>query len=81
MHLQKFILLCVTISLAHGYQKSSGQGKFETVNSNRYIDAKSMENDNKFFLNRVQQRQPPLHDTPASSCSCSELILDQRNCD
>lgn len=78
MHLLKFVLLCITISFAYGYQKSNGHGRFEAVNSNRYIDAKSMETDTKFFLNRNQQRLPPLHDTPASSCNCSEFSTHKK---
>lgn len=77
MHLKKFILLLATISIAqitHGYQKS-GFGRFESLNSNRYTEVKSAEeNDTKLFFNRNRERMPPAHDTPASSCSCSELF-------
>jgi hypothetical protein len=74
MHLQKILLLLTTITIAHGYQKS-GFGRFESVNSNRYTEAKSIEeNDTKLFLNRNRERTPPAHDTPASSCSCGEFF-------
>lgn len=75
MHLKKFFLILTTISIANGYQKS-GYGRFESLNSNRYTEAKSIEEaeNTKLFLNRNRERSPPAHDTPASSCSCSELF-------
>lgn len=77
MHLKKFLILFTTFSIAHGYQKS-GYGRFESLNSNRFTEAKSgEENDTKFFLNRNRERTPPAHDTPASSCSCSELFWEK----
>lgn len=75
MHLKKFFLVLTTISIASGYQKSGGHGRFESLNSNRYTEAKSVdETDSKLVFNRNRERAPPLHDTPASSCSCSELL-------
>lgn len=74
MHLKKFFFFLTTISIVNGYQKIGGYGRFESLNSNRYTDAKSIEDtDSKFFLNRNRERAPPVHDTPASSCSCSEF--------
>ena len=56
-------LLILLISAANtSYQ--IGKGKFESINGNRYTDAKSLdENDTKFFLNRNRERMPPAHDT------------------
>ncbi|CAG9806448.1 unnamed protein product [Chironomus riparius] len=67
--LLSYFLICLISASTASYQ--TGKGRFESINGNRYTDAKSMdENDTKFFLNRNRERMPPSHDTPASSCSC-----------
>ena len=61
MLLAYILIYLVSVSTA-SYQ--IGKGKFESLNGNRYTDAKSMdENDTKFFLNRNRERMPPAHDT------------------
>ena len=60
--LLSYFLICFISASTASYQ--TGKGRFESINGNRYTDAKSMdENDTKFFLNRNRERMPPAHDT------------------
>lgn len=82
MHCKYFLnvgglLLFVSLiaSFSNGYQM--GKGKFESFNGYRYTEAKSLnDNDTKSFFN-MNRNRPPAHDTPASPCSCSKLLVNQ----
>lgn len=67
-----FVVVLLCLSLCGGTINSSGHGKFQTFNGNRFSDAKSIsQNGLKSIFNRNRARPaPPAHDTPASSCSC-----------
>jgi hypothetical protein len=67
-----FAILCLSCD---GSINASGKGKIQTYNGNRFTDAKSINQSGLKFFNRNRARpQPPAHDTPASSCSCSKFF-------
>lgn len=69
-----YFLICFVSASNASYQ--TGKGKFESLNGNRYTDAKSLdENDTKFFLNRNRERTPPAHDTV-----CLKTYLSNKSC-
>lgn len=68
------VILCVIfiLDISFGYS-SAIPGKYEAHNRNEQNDVEDQIEVRKMFFGSNSNRAP-FHDTPASECSCSELI-------